>query len=100
MNSGRMYQVIRKPIVSEKSTRVGELHNQIMFDVARDATKAEVREAVEKIFEVKVISVQIANLRGKTKRFGRTVGKRNDHRRAFVRLKKGDDINFHEGKIK
>ncbi len=95
-----MYNILISPIVSEKSTRIGELNNQFMFEVSRDATKTEVRKAVETIFDVRVTSVQIQNLQGKKKRFGRTMGKRSDRRRAFVRLHADDDISFHEGTLK
>ncbi len=97
MNKERMYQVIHQPVVSEKSSRLGENHNQLMFEVSRDATKKEVRKAVEEIFKVRVQAVQIMNLRGKKKRFGRSMGKRVDKRRAFVRLHAGEDVSFHEG---
>ena len=94
MNEERMYEIIRFPIVSEKSTRLGEKSNQFVFEVARSATKPEIRKAVEKLFDVRVVSVQVANIRGKRKRFGRTMGKQIDRRRAFVRLHSDDDINF------
>ena len=94
MNQERMYQVIRSPIVSEKSSMAAELHNQIVFEVARDATKIEVREAVEKLFKVRVVSIQISNSKGKKKRFGRTFGFQSNRRKAFVRLHAEDDIDF------
>ena len=96
MNQERMYEVIRSPIVSEKSSMVAERHNQIVFDIARDATKIEVRKAVEKLFKVRVVSVQISNSKGKKKRFGRmrTFGYQSDRRKAFVRLHAEDDIDF------
>lgn len=94
MNEERMYEIIRFPIVSEKSTRLGEKSNQFVFEVARSATKPEIRKAVEKLFDVRVESVQVANIRGKRKRFGRAMGKQIDRRRAFVRLHSDDDINF------
>ncbi len=96
MKKERMYNILIAPIISEKSSRIGELNNQFIFEVARDATKTEIREAVQTVFDVRVTSVQILNRRGKTKRFGRTLGKRVDTRKAFVRLHKDDDISFHE----
>ena len=94
MNEERMYNIIKFPIVSEKSTRIANNSNQFVFDLARDSTKPEIRKAIEKIFDVHVESVQVQNLRGKRKRFGRTMGKQSDRKRAFVRLRAGDDINF------
>ncbi len=94
MSPERVYQVIRRPIISEKSTRVAERHNQIMFEVDRKATKIEIREAIEKIYGVRVLSVQVANRKGKTKRFRNSLGARSDQRKAFVRLQAGDDIDF------
>ena len=94
MNEERLYEIIRFPVVSEKSTRLGDQANQFVFEVARGATKPEIRKAVEKLFDVRVESVQVANIRGKRKRFGRSMGKQRDRRRAFVRLHKDDDINF------
>ena len=89
-----MYQVIRSPIVSEKSSMVAERHNQLVFEVARNATKTEVRKAVEKLFNVRVLSVQISNSKGKKKRFGMRFGTQSDRRKAFVRLHAEDDIDF------
>ncbi|MCG6872766.1 MAG: 50S ribosomal protein L23 [Gammaproteobacteria bacterium] len=94
MKEGRLYRIIRAPHVSEKSTRVAEAHNQMVFDVARDATKIEIKQAVEKLFKVEVQSVQVSNVRGKVKRFGSSPGRRSDRRRAYVRLKPGSDIDF------
>ena len=94
MNQERMYEVIRFPIISEKSTMVYERHRQIMFEVATDATKNEIKEAVEKIFSVRVQSVQVSNQTGKKKRFGQTFGVQSDRRKAFVRLHTDDDIDF------
>ena len=94
MRRERLYEVIRSPIISEKSSMVADRHNQIVFEVARDATKTEVRQAVEQLFKVRVKGVQISNSKGKKKRFGRTIGKQSDHRKAFVRLHADDDIDF------
>lgn len=94
MNDERLMQVLVSPHVSEKSSRVGELHNQVTFRVLRDATKPEIRAAVEKLFEVSVLSVQTANFKGKAKGMGRTRGKRPDWKKAYVRLAEGHDIDF------
>ena len=94
MNQERLMKVLVAPIVSEKSTMIGEKHNQISFVVVPDATKNEVKAAVELLFKVQVSSVQILNLKGKQKRFGRFPAKRNDVRKAYVTLKEGQDINF------
>ena len=89
-----LMSVLLGPHVSEKSTRVGEKHNQVVFRVRRDADKDQVRRAVEAMFEVKVADVQIVNVRGKFKRFGAMLGKRGDWKKAYVRLAPGSDINF------
>ena len=94
MNQERMCEVLRYPIVSEKSTMVAERSKQIVFVIASDATKSEVKTAVEKIFSVRVLSVQVLNVRGKEKRFGRALGRQSDKRKAYVRLHADDDIDF------
>ena len=94
MNEERLYEVIRHPVVSEKSTTVGEFHNQIVLEVDRNATKPEIKEVVEKLFKVRVLSIQVLNRKGKKKRFGQTMGKKSDRRRAYVRLHADDDIDF------
>jgi len=94
MNQERIMKVLVAPIVSEKSTRLADANRQFVFKVARDASKPEVRQAVELMFDVKVEAVQIANVRGKTKRFGASFGKRSDWKKAFVTLAEGHDINF------
>ena len=96
-DEGRLAQVLLAPIVSEKATTVGEKHNQVLFKVMRDATKPEIKAAVELLFKVQVESVQVANMKGKVKRFGRSMGRRSDVRKAFVCLKPGQEINFAEG---
>jgi len=93
----RLMQVLRAPLVSEKSTMVAEHANQVVFAVTRDASKPEIKAAVELLFKVKVKSVQVANVKGKAKRFGRLMGKRVDVRKAFVGLAEGQEINFAEG---
>ncbi len=94
MNEERIYQVLIAPLVSEKTTRVADKHRQVAFRVLPDATKHEIKQAVEKAFTVEVESVQVANMRGKVKRFGRTPGVRSNWRKAYVRLKEGHDIDF------
>ena len=94
MNAERMHQVLLRPVVSEKSTNAAEATRQVVFEVLENATKAEVREAVEKLFDVSVTAVQVLNVRGKIKRFGKTPGKRNNWKKAYVRLAAGDDIDF------
>jgi large subunit ribosomal protein L23 len=94
MNQERMYQVLLAPHVSEKGTLLAEEQNQHIFKVATDATKAEVKGAVEGIFKVKVDKVRILNNKGKTKRFGGKLGKRSDTRKAYVTLVSGNDIDF------
>lgn len=90
----RPYQIILRPIVSEKTAAAADKHRQIAFQVAPDASKAEIKQAVEKLFEVKVERVQVAHMRGKIKRFGRTPGKRSNWKKAYVRLQEGHDIDF------
>jgi large subunit ribosomal protein L23 len=94
MNQERLMKVLLAPIVSEKSTRLADAHRQFAFKVLKNASKPEVRKAVELMFDVKVDSVQIANVRGKTKRFGQSVGKRSDWKKAYVTLAEGHDIDF------
>jgi large subunit ribosomal protein L23 len=84
------------PVVSEKATFIAEKNEQIVFRIAQDATKLEVKAAVELLFKVEVESVQVANRQGKQKRSGRSLGRRNHTRRAFVSLKPGQEINFNE----
>ena len=90
----RLYQIILKPIVSEKSTMVADKNNQVVFRVRTDANKAEIFQAIEKLFEVKVKSVQVVNLRGKAKNVGRVSGVRSNWKKAYVCLQEGHDIDF------
>lgn len=90
----RLYKVLLGPHVSEKSTMVADKGNQVVFKVANDATKLDVKAAVEALFEVKVENVTVANVKGKTKRFGQRHGKRSDWKKAYVRLQDGQDIDF------
>lgn len=94
VNEERLYQLILKPVVSEKSTTVADKNQQIVFQVRNDANKYEVQQAVEKMFKVKVKRVQIVNMHGKTKRFGGRLGKRSDWKKAYVGLQPGHDIDF------
>lgn len=94
MNQDRIYQVLLAPHISEKATIVADKHRQFVFKVAKNATKTEIKTAVEKLFEVKVKSVQTSILPGKAKRFGRFEGRRSDTKKAYVSLQPGFDINF------
>ena len=94
MNVERLHQVLRRPIVSEKSTNAADSGQQVVFEVLTDATKNEIKTAVESLFEVSVEGVQVINVRGKIKRFGKTPGKRTNWKKAYVRLADGDDIDF------
>ena len=94
MNQERLTQVILAPVVSEKSTLVADKYEQVVFKVATDATKPEVKAAVGLLFNVKVDSVQILNVKGKVKRFGRFTGRRSDWKKAYVSLTPGQEIDF------
>ena len=94
MNQERLTQVILAPVVSEKSTLVADKYEQVVFKVATDATKPEVKAAVELLFNVKVDSVQILNVKGKVKRFGKNMGRRDHVKKAYVALKAGQELNF------
>lgn len=96
-NQNRLLQVLLAPQISEKATFVADKNEQVIFRVASDATKPEVKAAVELLFKVEVKSVQIANVKGKEKRFGRYMGRRQGWKKAFVCLKPGQEINFVEG---
>jgi large subunit ribosomal protein L23 len=93
-DAGRLAQVLVEPIISEKATSVAEKHNQVLFKVLRDATKPEIKAAVELMFKVEVDAVRTVNQRGKEKRFGRTMGRRDHIKKAYVSLKKGHELNF------
>jgi len=95
MNDHRLMQIILAPIVTEKATFVAEKNNQVAFRVIADATKPEIKAAVELLFKVQVEDVQVLNRKGKAKRFGRFVGRRNE-RKAYVSLKDGQEINLAE----
>ena len=87
-------ETIKEPVVSEKATMVAEKNEQVIFQVARDANKLDVKQAVELLFKVQVESVQIVNQKGKPKRFGRFEGRRDHAKKAYVNLKPGQEINF------
>ena len=93
-NEGRLAQVLIAPIVSEKATYVAEKHNQVLFKVLRDATKPEIKAAVELMFKVEVAAVQTVTQKGKVKRFGRSTGRRDHVKKAYVSLKEGQQINI------
>jgi len=97
MNRERVYQIIKAPHVSEKSARLGDGNNFVVFRVLPDATKDEIRVAVETLFEVKVRDVKTALMKGKAKRFGRMTGKRSDWKKAYVALEPGQEIDFAGG---
>jgi large subunit ribosomal protein L23 len=90
----RLYQVLLAPIISEKATFIAEKNEQVMFKVVPNATKPEVKAAVELLFKVKVESVQMAVTKGKIKRHGKSTGRRNSVKKAFVSLMPGQEINF------
>ncbi|MBI5923480.1 MAG: 50S ribosomal protein L23 [Betaproteobacteria bacterium] len=97
MNQERLMQILLAPQISEKATFVADKNEQVVFFVASDATKPEIKAAVELMFKVQVDSVQVSNQKGKAKRFGRYMGRRSDAKKAFVCLKPGQEINFNEG---
>ena len=100
MNQERLMKVILAPVISEKATLVGETRKQVVFEVLPDATKAEIKAAVELLFKeqkVEVSAVNVVNVKGKEKRHGRFIGKRKSINKAYVSLKGDGDINFVEG---
>ena len=96
----RLMQVLLAPVVSEKSTFVADKNEQVIFRVVADATKPEIKAAVELLFKVEVKSVQVANVKGKEKRFGRFIGRRRHWKKAYICLKPGQEINFAAGEAK
>lgn len=96
-NEDRLTQVLIAPIISEKGTMVSEKGNQVLFRVARDATKPEIKAAVELLFKVEVKEVRTVNQKGKVKRFGRSIGRRDHVKKAYVSLKDNQELNFTEG---
>lgn len=97
MSQDRLLQVILAPQITEKATRVADKHQQIAFKVRPDASKPEIKAAVELVFKVDVQNVTVANVQGKSKRSGRVMGRRKDWKKAYVSLKPGQEINFAAG---
>ena len=97
VNQERLLQILLAPVVSEKSTYVADKNEQVIFRVSSDASKPEIKAAVELLFKVQVDSVQVSNVKGKVKRFGRTLGRRRNWKKAYVCLKPGQEINFAAG---
>ena len=93
-DEGRLMQVLVAPIVSEKATMVADKTNAVTFKVLQNATKPEIKAAVELMFKVEVESVQTVNQKGKVKRFGRSIGRRDHVKKAYVSLKAGQELNF------
>ncbi len=93
-NNHRLLQILHSPVISEKATLLADKRSQVVFRVAPDANKHEVKAAVELLFGVEVKAVQILNHKGKVKRFGRLIGRRKDVKKAYVCLKPGHEINF------
>ena len=93
-DEGRLMAVLVAPIISEKATMAAKKSNAVAFKVLQDATKPEIKAAVELLFKVQVKSVSVLNIKGKTKRFGRTMGRRNNVRKAYVMLKEGQELNL------
>ena len=93
MNDAKLYELIRAPRVSEKTARLQEVSNQYVFEVATDATKADVKAAIEKLFAVTVEAVNVVNVKGKGKAFKNRAGRRGDWRKAYVKLAEGQSID-------
>jgi len=91
------YRMLRRPIITEKSSTLKDENNQVIFEVDHEANKSEIAKAVEKLFKVTVLSVRTQNRTGKRKRLGRHEGRRKDWKRAIVTLKEGDRVDFFEG---
>ena len=94
MNQVKLMNVLLEPRVTEKSTMLGDKHRQFVFKVLKQATKPEIKKAVELMFDVQVESVRVSNVKGKHKVFQQTTGKRSDWKKAYVKLKPGFDIDF------
>lgn len=91
------YEIIKRPVITEKTTNQKEVYNQITFEVDRRANRVEIKKAIENIFKVKVAGVHTIQVKGKVKRRGRIVGKRKDWKKAIVTLMPGERIDFFEG---
>jgi len=94
MSNERLYKVLLAPRMTEKSTRLAESSNQYVFKVTTDSNKKEIKDAIEKLFEVNVESVRIVNVKGKSKTFKLRAGKRNDWKKAYVRVQEGQVIDL------
>jgi len=94
MNQERIFKVLLGPHITEKTAAAGETSNQVVFKVATDAAKPEVKAAVEQLFSVNVLDVRIIKVKGKTKQSKQGLGKRSDWKKAYVRLEQGQDIDF------
>jgi large subunit ribosomal protein L23 len=92
-----IYDVIKKPLFTEKGMEIKERENKILIQVASEANKHEIRQAMEEIFKVKVEKVATVNIKGKLKRHGKSIGRRSDKKKAIVTLKKGEKLDFVEG---
>lgn len=92
-----LYSIIKKPLLTEKGSVLKESENKILVEVNPDATKVEIKNAIEEIFKVKVEKVATINTKGKWKRYGRSIGKRPDRKKAVITLKKGEKLDFIEG---
>jgi large subunit ribosomal protein L23 len=99
-NQERLLQVLLAPVVSEKSTYVADKHEQVIFRVVQNASKPEIKAAVELLFKVEVDSVKVSNVKGKQKRFGSNMGRRRNWKKAYICLKPGQEINFAAGETK
>ena len=93
-DENRLATILMAPIISEKATSVAEKHNQVLFKVQRDATKPEIKAAVELLFKVEVEKVSTVVQKGKVKKFGRSIGRRDHVKKAYVSLKAGQELNF------
>ena len=94
VDEGRLMQVLVAPIVSEKATMIAEKTNTVTFKVLQDATKTEIKAAVQLMFKVDVKAVAVVNTKGKTKRFGKSMGRRDNIRKAYVTLQAGQELNI------
>ena len=97
LSQERLLQVVLAPQITEKATRIADKHQQVAFKVRTDATKPEIKAAIELLFKVEVQAVSVVNVGGKSKRAGRTMGKRKDWKKAYVSLTPGQEINFAAG---
>jgi len=91
------YEILKRPVITEKSTIQKEANNQLAFEVDRRANKVEIRRAVEQVFSVRVMDVRTMQMKGKAKRFGRTLGTRRNWKKAIVTLAQGEHVEFFEG---